>query len=346
MASPPPAELQTDTVAPPPASRGFRNRLVRLCVPVPKGKTFRAKAGWVGRRIVYWYLIILCMLAFFQRSLIYQPTRDSAIDPLAIGLEAGRVEMLSVPTADGLQLNGWVVPAFPPPQNGSAPRLSVIYFPGNAGHRAHRGLDLDQLSRMGADAYLVDYRGYGDNPGKPNEADFAADAQAVWKFVTQTRHVPPSQVVLLGESLGGGVATRLASEMSAAGTPPAGLILRSTFSSLVDVAAFHYWWLPVRLVLLDRYPSTERIAHVTCPILILHGNVDTIVPFDFAQRLFEAAPGLSSTGVPKKFVALAGADHNDIAIKAREPYRAAVKEFLDQLGRAPSPAKVGAAAVH
>jgi fermentation-respiration switch protein FrsA (DUF1100 family) len=328
MASLEPAKLPGDVVAP---SRGVWHRMLRLCVPIPKGKTFRSKAWWVGRRIAYWYLIILCMLGFFQRSLIYQPTREAAIDPIAIGLETGRVEKVRVPTADVLQLNGWFVAAFPTPHNGSAPRPAVIYFPGNAGHRGHRGLELDQLSRMGADVYLIDYRGYADNLGKPTEADFASDAQAIWKFVTVTRHVPPSQVVLLGESLGGGVATRLASELSAAGTPPGGLILRSTFSSLVDVAAFHYWWLPVRLVLLDRYPSAERIAQVTCPILILHGDVDTIVPFKFAQRLFDSAPKASASGVPKKFIPLPGADHNDIAIKAREPYRAAVKQFLDQL---------------
>jgi uncharacterized protein len=328
MASLESAKLPGDAVAP---VRGIWSRVLRLCVPIPQGKTLRSKGWWVGRRIAYWYLIILCMIGFFQRSLIYQPTREVAIDPLAIGLEAGRVEKVSVPTSDGLQLNGWFVPAFPVPHRASALRPAVIYFPGNAGHRGHRGLELDQLSRMGADVYLVDYRGYADNLGKPSEVDFAADARAVWKLVTGTRHVPPSQVVLLGESLGGGVATRLASELSAAGTPPGGLILRSTFSSLVDVAAFHYWWLPVRLVLLDRYPSTERIAQVTCPILILHGNVDTIVPFKFAQRLFDSAPDASANGIPKKFVPLPGADHNDIAIKAREPYRAAVKQFLDRL---------------
>ncbi len=343
MASLEPAELEGNPVPPPVASRTFWNRILRLCVPIPKGKTFQSKMWWVGRRIGYWYLIILLMIGFFQRSLIYQPTRASVIDPLAIGLEAGRVERVSVPTADGLQLNGWFVPAFSPSHKGSASRSTVIYFPGNAGHRAHRGLDLDQLSRMGADAYLVDYRGYADNPGSPKETAFAADAQSVWKFITGTRHVPPSQVVLIGESLGGGVATRLASELSIEGTPPGGLILRSTFSSLVDVAAFHYWWLPVRLLLLDRYPSTDRIAHVTCPILVLHGTVDTIIPFRFAQRLFAVAPDTSTSGVPKKFVPLPGADHNDIVIKAREPYRAAVKEFLDKLQPTPQSTKATAA---
>src|SRR5271170_4752486 len=86
---------------------------LRLLVPIPQGKGFRSKAWWIGRRIVYWYLIILVMLAFFQRYLIYQPTRADAIDPELSGLEPSRIEAVSVPTADGLQLNGWLVRAFP-----------------------------------------------------------------------------------------------------------------------------------------------------------------------------------------------------------------------------------------
>jgi len=308
---------------------------LRLTVPVPKGKTFRSKAWWIGRRVVYWYLIILVMLAFFQRYLIYQPTRADAIDPEVSGLVTGRVEAIRVPTADGLELNGWLVHALNPSvdtnHNGSAFPPVVVYFPGNAGHRGYRAIELDLLSRLGADAYLVDYRGYGDNPGKPTEANLAADAQAVWRFVTTTRHVKPTQVVLLGESLGGGVATRLASELSEAGTPPGGLILRSTFSSLVDTASYHYPWLPVGMFLIDRYPSAERIARVTCPVLVLHGNVDTIVPLELGKRLFEAAPAMSAGAIAKTFVVLPGAGHNDIQYAAREPYRAAVKQFLDRL---------------
>ena len=322
-------------VARPPVWRRISYLLLRLCVPVPQGKSYRSKAWWIGRRIVAWYFIILVMLAFFQRYLIYQPTRADAIDPQLSGFEPGRVEGVRVPTADGLQLNGWLVRAFPPApdanHNGLNSQLAVIFFPGNAGHRGYRAIELDQLSRIGADAYLIDYRGYGDNPGKPTEELLAADAQAVWKFVTTTQHVKPSQVVLLGESLGGGVATRLAFELSAAGTPPGGLVLRSTFSSLVDTASYHYPWLPVRLLLLDRFPSTERIAKVSCPVLVFHGNVDTIVPFELGQRLFEAAPAVSAGSVAKQFVALPGAGHNDIQYTAREPYRAALKQFLDRL---------------
>jgi uncharacterized protein len=328
-----------DSGARPPISRRLGHRVLALCVPIPKGKSLRSKAWWVGRRIALGYLIILLMIAFFQRYLIYQPTRAATIDPLLSGLQADRVERIRVPTADGLELNGWCVRAFAAPRDAghddSNTHPTVIFFPGNAGHRGYRAIELDQLSRLGADAYLVDYRGYGDNSGSPTEEKLAADAQAVWKFVTTARHIPPSRVVLLGESLGGGVATRLASELSQAGTPPGGLILRSTFSGLAEVASYHYPWLPVKTFLIDRFPSAERIAHVTCPVLVLHGNADEIVPFESGKQLFDAAPAASTTSIPKTFVVLSGAGHNDIQYTAREPYQAAVKQFLDRM-RAPA----------
>jgi fermentation-respiration switch protein FrsA (DUF1100 family) len=238
------------------------------------------------------------MLASFQRRLIYQPTRAETIDPEFSGVGRDRVENVDVDTADGLKLHGWflrAVPASPRPTgeragNGSVPASPVvIFFPGNAGHRGYRAIELDLISHLGADVYLFDYRGYGDNAGSPSEENFAADARAVWRTVTGTRGASPSNVVLLGESLGGGVATRLAAELCQAGTPPGGLILKSTFSSLVDVAAYHFWWLPVRALMIDRFPSAERIATVTCPILVIHGTADTIVPLSSGRRLFDAA---------------------------------------------------------
>jgi fermentation-respiration switch protein FrsA (DUF1100 family) len=346
MASSQPAAVPDDNCVAP-RSIGWKvgSVLLRLCVPVPKGKTTRSKAWWIGRRIALLYLIILFVLAFFQRYLIYQPSRADAIDPHLSGLEPRRIEEVRVPTADGLQLNGWLVRAFPTPrdaqQNGSV-HPAVIWFPGNAGHRGYRALELDQLSRLGADAYLVDYRGYGDNPGKPTEENFAADAQAVWKFVTTTQHVKPSQVVLIGESLGGGVATRLASELSQAGTPPGGLILCATFSGLADVASYDYPWLPVKMFLIDRFPSAERITHVTCPVLVVHCNADTSVPFESGKRLFEAAPAVSAGSVPKTFVVLPGADHIP-QFTAGQPYREAVKEFLERMRPASAPVKSAAA---
>lgn len=285
------------------------------------------------------------MLALLQRRLIYQPTRTGSIDPEFSGLLQSRLENVTVETADGLQLHGWFVRALPatasrrpatPAGDGRAVfHPIVIYFPGNAGHRGYRAIELDLISRLGADVYLFDYRGYGDNPGSPTEEKLAADARAIWQAITGKPGVKPSHVVLLGESLGGGVATRLAAEVCAAGTPPGGLILRSTFSSLADVAAHHYWWLPVRALLVDRFPSAERIASVTCPVLVIHGTSDTIVPLCYARRLFESAPETSGQSVAKTFTELRGAGHNDILYLARDEYQKSVRDFLDRVESLP-----------
>ena len=184
-----------------------------------------------------------------------------------------------------------------------------------------------------------DYRGYAENAGKPGEADFARDAQGAWTFATAQLGVPPDRIVIWGESLGGGVATRLTSELCAARTPPRGLILRGTFTSLVDAAAYHYPWLPVRWVMIDRYPSIERIGSVTCPLLMIHGRQDQIVPFEQGEQLFAAAPPTSSNGVPKTFVELPQAGHNDIMYVAADDVRDAVERFLVRLNNvAGSPA--------
>jgi hypothetical protein len=128
----------------------------------------------------------------------------------------------------------------------------------------------------------------------------------------------------------------LAAERCVAGTPPGGLVLRATFSSLSDAAAYHYPWLPVRWLLVERYPSVERMPQVTCPILHVHGRQDSIIPIELGRRLFDAAPPRSAGGIAKRFVELPSAGHNDIVAVAQPEFRAAVAEFLKQLA-SPAP---------
>ena len=141
------------------------------------------------------------------------------------------------------------------------------------------------------------------------------------------------RIILYGESLGGGVAVRLAADLSQAGPAPAGLVLRSTFPSLVEAGEYHYPFLPVRFALIDRFDSAGRIADVTCPILQLHGVRDVIMPIKLGRRLFAAAPERSSTGTAKQLVELRNAGHNDVTLVAEKELREAIQGFLHKLDR-------------
>jgi fermentation-respiration switch protein FrsA (DUF1100 family) len=281
------------------------------------------------------YGFITAMLAYFQRSLIYLPTRG-AVDVAEAGFDERQLLPVQRETEDGLTLHGWLIladgatsetAALPPGDE----RPLILFFPGNGGHRGYRAQEIHQFTELGCHVLYFDYRGYAENSGKPTENDLARDAEGVWNFAVDELQVPPARIIVWGESLGGGVATRLTSELCNAGTPPRGLMLRGTFTSLVDAASYHYPWLPVRWVLVDRFPSIERIAAVTCPLLIIHGQQDTIVPFEQGERLFAAAPAHSTSGVPKTFVALPQAGHNDIMYVAAHDVRTAVAQFLSRL---------------
>lgn len=288
------------------------------------------------------YLAIIVMLAAFQRTLIYLPARESRIDPQDAGLSPGRVHTITLKSDDGVELRGWHL--LPDGQSATdrkqcdeqlaLGRPVVLYFSGNAGNRAWRIPEFEVFTQLDCDVFVFDYRGYGENRGSPSEERLAADATSAWRYATQARRIDPRRLVLVGESLGGGVAVRLAAEQSAAGTPPGGLVLRATFSSLADAAAYHYRWLPVRWLLVDRYPAVERMPQVTCPILHLHGLRDSIIPIELGRKLFDAAPPQSASGIPKRFVELPASDHNDILAVAETEFQAAVAEFLKQLSDA------------
>lgn len=277
------------------------------------------------------------MLVVLQRKLVFVGHGQRVAQPLSATL----LEMpddhafdVSVATEDGLALNGWGVLAEQAEslQAGLGEQRPVIlYFSGNAANRLKRARAIRLFQEIGADVFLVDYRGYADNPGSPSEEAFAADAKACWRHLTETLGVPAERVVVFGESLGGGVATRLAAELCEAGTPPAGLMLRATFASLVETAAYHYPFVPVRMVLKDRFPSVERIPKVTCPIIHFHGDHDRIVPYVHGRELVAAAPAESESGVAKKFVTLTKTGHNDILYVAYEQVQSESERFLREI---------------
>jgi len=279
------------------------------------------------------YLGAMAMVALWQRALIYHPVKVAALPVEKFPRLRDRARDLHFQTDKGLSLHGWHILATPEKSEAlSAVREArpvLLYFPGNARHRGDRVDRLLALANLGFDVLVFDYRGYGENEGEPTEARLRQDAKAVWDYVTGPLGLAGSRVVLYGESLGGGVATRLAADCCLAGTPPGGLILQSTFNSLTAAGAQHYPWLPVSWLLIDRFPSDIAVKDVTCPILQLHGRYDTIVPWELGVKLHEAMPKQSSSGTARRLVELPHSNHNDVFESDGPLLRKSVYEFLE-----------------
>jgi fermentation-respiration switch protein FrsA (DUF1100 family) len=255
---------------------------------------------------------VLTLMWTLQRRLIYFPT--TGVPALGeIGLTG--VEPVTFETADGLRLSGWFFAA-----SGPSSRVTVLVFNGNAGNRAHRAPLAAVLQRHGFQVLLVDYRGYGGNPGTPSSNGLAADARAAQAYLARRSDVDLSRLAYVGESLGTAVAVDLAVEH-----PPAALVLRSPFTSLSDVGQYHYPFLPVRLLLRDRFSAIDQIRRIRVPLLVIAGGHDRIVPLENSRRLYEAAIA------PKTLLVLPEADHNDYELLAGDEMVEAIVRFLQPL---------------
>jgi uncharacterized protein len=259
-------------------------------------------------------LVVIALAWLFQRRLIYLPS-PGRVPPAPAVLHAG--EDVAFDTADGLRLGGWFVPA----ATGQS-QAAVLVLSGNAGNRVARAPLAAELSRAGLSVLLVDYRGYGGNPGSPSERGLLADARAARAYLAARGDVDPARLVYFGESLGAAVAVQLAVEQ-----PPMALVLRSPFTSLADVGRVHYPLLPVGLLLRDRYASIEQAGGLRCPVLVLAGEGDGIVPWEQSRRLAAAIPGR------KRFVLIPTADHNSPELLAGRRVIGEVIRFVVDTGR-------------
>jgi fermentation-respiration switch protein FrsA (DUF1100 family) len=167
---------------------------------------------------------------------------------------------------------------------------------------------------------LFDYRGYGGNPGRPSERGLARDARAAYRFLVEDARVPPDRLVYYGESLGAAVVTDLATEH-----PPAGIVLRSPFVDLAAVGRVHYPFLPVKTLLMDRYPLADQLARVTAPVTVVYGTDDSIVPPAQSRAVADAAPG------PTHVIAVEGADHNDPVLLDGDVLLDAIVDLADEV---------------
>jgi uncharacterized protein len=238
--------------------------------------------------------VLVGLLWALQRRLVYLPG-PGPVPAAADAVPGGQDVHLT--TSDGLVLGAWFVPG----PTTAAP--TVLVAEGNGGSRDMRAPLARALSAAGLGVLLFDYRGYGGNPGSPSEEGLARDVRAARAFLVEEVGVRPDRLVYYGESLGCAVVTELAVEH-----PPAGLVLRSPFVDLAAVGSEHYPFLPVRLLLRDRYPVAERIAGVRAPTTVVYGSRDTIVPPRQSRQVADAAAQLH------RVVEVPGADHNDAVL--------------------------------
>jgi fermentation-respiration switch protein FrsA (DUF1100 family) len=173
------------------------------------------------------------------------------------------------------------------------------------------------LSSLGLNVFAFDYRGYGRSEGQPSEQGVYLDAEAAYHYLTMIKRVPTSQLIVLGQSLGGAVAIDLAARKECAG-----IIVESSFTSARDMAKELFSWLPVHLLIKTKFDSVSKIKKVRAPVLILHGTRDRTVPFKLGQQLYEAAEEA------KFFYEVEGAGHNDAYIIGGRKYREKVEEFI------------------
>jgi fermentation-respiration switch protein FrsA (DUF1100 family) len=243
---------------------------------------------WFLLLAVAGYVALVALLYLAQRSLLYFPD-PRRLHPADAGLR--QAEEVSLQSADGVRVSAWHMP----------PREAmpvVLYFQGNGGGLDLRAERFRKLTADGTGLVALNYRGYGGSEGRPTEAGIILDAKAAYDFAAE--RYGANRIVLWGESLGTGVAVALAAEK-----PVARVILESPYTSIADVAASIYWFVPVRLLLSDSFRSDQRIAKVTVPVLVVHGERDTIVRIAFGERLYQRIPG------PKQFIRLPNAGHND-----------------------------------
>lgn len=255
------------------------------------------------------YLAAALLLYAFQPSFIYFPFRQLDATPADAGLA---YEDVGIATADGLRLHGWYVPA-------PNARGTLLFLHGNAGNIGHRLDSLVIFHRLGLSTLIIDYRGYGRSPGTPSERGTYTDATAAWSWLTSTRGIEARRIVVFGRSLGAAVATELASRER-----PAGLILESPFPSVRAMARHYYPWLPSGLLVRIRYPLTDYLQRVRCPVLVVHSRTDEIVPFELGRRVYAAAPQ------PKWLLEIEGG-HNDGFLVSGAHYTAGLGAFLERV---------------
>lgn len=237
------------------------------------------------------------MLLTLERPFVFRPTKaskDWQSPPAVINAQDVTLQISAKVT-----IHAW----WCPPDGWTPEDGALLYCHGNAGNLSHRGEQIhDWQKEFGVAVMIFDYPGFGRSTGKPTEKGCYSSAEASWTWVVETQKVKPEDVIILGGSLGGGAAIELAQAR-----PFRALVVMSSFTSVPDVAAKRYPWLPVRRLMRNRFESQRKIVNCHGPIFITHGTSDRVIPFEMGRKLYETAQE------PKQFYPLNGHDHCDPA---------------------------------
>ncbi len=262
---------------------------------------------WIVVAAVAILYILVCVIIYIaQPRMIYFPSPTLALTPRDASLP---YEDVSLTCEDGSRIDAWYIPA-------DSARATLIFCHGNGGNISHRLESIDQFHRLGLSVFIFDYHGYGRSEGKPGEKETYQDAEAAWNYLTETRGISPDSIIIFGRSLGGAVAVWLASQHQ-----PKALVVESSFTSIADVAAHYYPFLPVKLLARVEYNSEERIGQIHVPVLIIHSPDDDIIPYKLGRKLFETA------NEPKQFLQIHGG-HNAGYLDSDDVYLKGWREFL------------------
>jgi len=257
-----------------------------------------------------WVLLSL-LLYLFQPKFVYFPHSEIDYTPDMAGLA---YEDIYFKTEDDIELNGWFIPV-------EGAKRTLLFFHGNGGNISHRLDSLKIFHELGLSVFIIDYRGYGQSQGTTSEQGTYRDAEAAWRYLTKTRGIADNEIIIFGRSMGGAVATWLASRYT-----PNLLILESTFTSVADMGKHYYPYLPTQLLARIKYASIDRIGDIQCPILFSHSQTDEIIPFELGVQLFEQAQE------PKMFLQLEGG-HNDGFIVTGRSYVEGIENFINMYGQ-------------
>lgn len=255
------------------------------------------------------YALIVGLAYVFQDQLLYFPSEAIVATPDQYGFA---YEDVHIDTEDGERLHAWWIPS------SDVSRGTLLFFHGNAGNISGRLESVAQFHELGLNVLIVDYRGYGRSTGSPSEEGLYRDARASWRHLVDERGVEPRDMIIFGRSLGAAPAAWLAVQED-----PGALIMESAFTSVPDVGAHHYPFLPVRQLARNEFDNEARVQEVDTPLLLIHSRDDQVIPFEHGQSLYEVARE------PKEFLEIQGG-HNDGFLVSEERYLRTIDRFLQE----------------